>query len=150
MGWMMVTESVTMPLAGALGHRRQLHARIAAAGIIVLVPGLALVGLWPTPTGIACALGLIGIGAGALGPSLLALLGRQVKGAEIGVAVGMLQLSGDLGGALGPLVGTVLLARDLVTPYLVSAALTALAIPLAVALAREEGRVTAAGSSART
>jgi hypothetical protein len=40
---------------------------------------------------------------------------------------------------LGPLVGTALLANDLKTPYVVSAGLTALVIPLAVSLARREG-----------
>jgi MFS family permease len=138
MGWMLLTESVTMPFAGALGDRLRVHARVAALGLMVLVPGLAIVGLWQTSTGLACGLGLIGVGGGALGPSLLALLGREVRGGERGVAVGMLQLCGDVGGTLGPLIGTALLATNLTTPYLVSAGLTALALPLAISLARRE------------
>lgn len=155
MGWMLVTESITMPLAGALGDKARMHARIAAVGLMALVPGLAIVGLWATATGLACGLALIGVGGGALGPSLLALLAQHVKREERGVAVGMLQLCGDVGGALGPLVGTALLATDLTTPYLVSAGLTALVLPLAIYLARSErarerdrameGAVTAAG-----
>jgi MFS family permease len=138
MGWMLLSESVTMPVAGALGDARRCHARIAALGLAILVPGLAIVGLWQTSTGLGVGLALIGIGGGALGPSLLALLGRLVKGEDRGVAVGMLQLCGDVGGALGPLVGTALLANDLTTPYLVSAALTTLTLPLAISLAQKE------------
>jgi MFS family permease len=153
MGWMLVTESVTMPLAGAFGDRARMHARVAAAGLVVLIPGLAIVGLWATATGLACGLALIGVGGGALAPSLLALLAQHVKGEERGVAVGMLQLCGDVGGALGPLVGTALLANDLTTPYLVSAGLMALVLPLAIALARSEqarGRAAAVGSGSVT
>jgi hypothetical protein len=45
---------------------------------------------------------------------------------------------------LGPLVGTALLASNLTTPYLVSAGLTALAVPLAIGLAVDESRASAA------
>ena len=121
-----------------LGDRLHSHARTSALGLAVLVVGLATVALWQTSLGLGCALCLIGVGGGALGPSLLALLGQHVKGDERGVAVGMLQLCGDVGGMLGPLVGTTLLASDLMTPYLVSAGVTALAMPLAIGLALEE------------
>jgi len=147
MGWLLVTESVTMPVFGSLGDRHHAHARFALAGLLAIVPGLVAVGLWPTPVGLAVGLGLIGVGAGALGPSLLALLGAFVGDDSRGVAVGMLQLCGDLGGTLGPLVGTALLASSLTTPYLVSAGLVLLAAPLAVHLAsREARRLTAAES----
>jgi MFS family permease len=142
MGWLLVTESLTMPFAGWLGDRRRIHAQLAAQGLVALIPGLAIVGLWPTSVGLACGLALIGVGGGALGPSLLALLGQHVKGEERGVAVGMLQLCGDVGGTLGPLVGTALLATDLRTPYLMSAALTASVLPLAIGLAWRERRGT--------
>jgi MFS family permease len=138
MGWMLVTEALTMPVAGALGDRLRLHARVGGQGLVALVVGLATVALFQTSVGLACGLALIGVGGGALGPSLLALLDQHVKGDERGVAVGMLQLCGDLGGMLGPLVGTALLASDLTTPYLVSAGLLALALPLAFSLALEE------------
>ena len=138
MGWMLVTEGITMPIVWSLGDRLHSHARTSALGLAVLVVGLATVALWQTSLGLGCALCLIGVGGGALGPSLLALLGQHVKGDERGVAVGMLQLCGDVGGMLGPLVGTTLLASDLMTPYLVSAGVTALAMPLAIGLALEE------------
>ncbi len=138
MGWMLVTESVTMPLAGALGDRHGVHARVAATGLAVLVAGLVVVGLVQTFAGLSVGLGLIGVGGGALGPSLLALVGQRVAATERGVAVGMLQLCGDIGGTLGPLVGTALLARDLETPYLSTAALLALSLPFAIRLALDE------------
>jgi len=138
MGWLCIAQSLTMPLAGAFGDRRHMHARIAAAGLLIVVPGLVLVALWQTSAGLIVGLGLIGVGAGGLGPSLLALLGQEVKGGERGAAVGMLQLCGDVGGALGPLVGTAMLATDLTRPYLAAACLTAAVVPLALGLARRE------------
>jgi MFS family permease len=144
MGWMLVTESFTMPLAGSLGDRFHVHARIASSGLFALIAGLVVVALWQTSVGLGCGLALIGVGGGALGPSLLTLLGHYVKGEERGVAIGMLQLCGDVGGTLGPLVGTALLADNLTTPYLVSAGLLALGAPLAVGLARQERRQQAA------
>jgi MFS family permease len=146
MGWLLVTESVTMPLVGSLGDRRHAHARFALVGLLSIVPGLVIVGTWPTPVGLAVGLGLIGVGGGALGPSLLALLGENVSHETRGVAVGMLQLCGDIGGALGPLVGTALLAKNLTTPYLVSAGVVLLAAPLAIRLAVKEAGVTEEGS----
>ncbi len=146
MGWLLVTESVTMPLAGAMGDRWHRHAQVGGQGLVALVLGLTTVALWQSTVGLGCGLALIGVGGGALGPSLLALLGQHVKGEQRGVAVGMLQLCGDLGGTLGPLVGTALLATDLTTPYLLSAGLTALVLPLALRLAwaeRQEQAVTA-------
>jgi MFS family permease len=144
MGLLCVSEGLTMPFAGSLGDRRHLHARIAGQGLVVLVLGLLTVGLWQTSLGLAVGLVLIGIGAGGLGPSLLALLGQHVKGQEVGVGVGMLQLCGDLGGMMGPLVGTALLAGDLHTPYLLAAGLTALVLPLAIGLASDERKESAA------
>jgi MFS family permease len=138
MGWLLVSESLTMPLFGYCGDRRRAHARLALIGLVSIIVGLVAVGTWSSTVGLAVGLGLIGLGAGALGPSLLALLGQHIQADTRGVAVGMLQLCGDLGGTLGPLVGTALLASNLTTPYLVSAALATLAAPLAFRLAKAE------------
>ena len=72
----------------------------------------------------------MGIGVGAMSPALLALVGNAVSEGYRGRAVGALQLCGDFGGMLGPLVGTTLLASSLRTPYLATAALLAGFIPL--------------------
>jgi MFS family permease len=146
MGLLLVAESVTMPIAGAVGDKKQMHARIAAKGLAVLVSGLLVVALWQTAPGLATGLVLIGVGGGALGPSLLALLGQLVGSHERGVAVGMLQLCGDVGGTLGPLIGTAILAHDMRTPYLVAAALTASALPLAAGIALKEARGVVRGA----
>lgn len=140
MGWLLVSESLTMPLFGHLGNRHHAHARLALTGLGSIIVGLVAVGTWSSPVGLAVGLGLIGVGGGALGPSLLALLGQHIKAQTRGVAVGMLQLCGDLGGTLGPLVGTALLASNLTTPYLASAALATLAAPLGFRLASAEAR----------
>jgi MFS family permease len=77
---------------------------------------------------------------GAIAPSLLALLGIEVSPNRLGRAAGVLQLYGDLGGALGPIVGTELLAHGSATPYLLSAGLLVLVLPIALWLGRRERR----------
>ncbi len=134
MGVMVVSSVIFMPLAGRLGDRYRIHAPIALAGLVALVPALVLTALLPTAAGLLVGLGLMGLAAGALSPSLLALVGDIVPGERRGVAVGMVQLCGDIGGTLGPLVGTVLFTGGLRAPYLASAVLIACFIPLAARL----------------
>ncbi len=136
MGVMVVSSVVVMPLAGRWGDRHRMHAPVALAGIVALVPALVLTALVPTAAGLFVGLGLMGIAGGALGPSLLALVGDIVPGERRGVAVGMVQLCGDAGGTLGPLVGTVLFTGGFRTPYLATAVLIACFIPLATRLVR--------------
>jgi hypothetical protein len=54
--------------------------------------------------------------------------------------VGLLQFCGDVGGTLGPLVGTALFAGDTSVPYLGTAAIVACAAPLSIWLAVLEAR----------
>ena len=136
MGLMVISSAIMMPLAGRWGDRYRVHAPVALGGLIVLVPSLALIALVPTASGLLAGLALMGLGSGALSPSLLALVGNIVPQDRRGVAVGVLQLCGDIGGTLGPLVGTVLLAGSLRAPYLVTAFLLACFIPLAARLVR--------------
>jgi MFS family permease len=49
---------------------------------------------------------LIGLGMGILNGPLLALLSDMVPATRRGEAVGCVQLFGDVGGTLGPVVGT--------------------------------------------
>lgn len=134
MGVMVVSSVIVMPLAGRWGDRHRIHAPIALVGLIVLVPALVLTALLPSAVGLFAGFGLIGLAAGALSPALLALVGDSVPGERRGVAVGMVQLCGDIGGTLGPLVGTVLFTGSLRAPYLASAVLIACFIPLAARL----------------
>jgi MFS family permease len=82
------------------------------------------------------ALLLMGAANAALGPSLLALMGDVVPPDRRGMSAGMLQLCGDVGGTLGPLVGTALFAGGAETPYLATAGLTVCFIPVAVWVVR--------------
>ncbi len=132
MGWLVLAEAIAMPPLGRLGDLRDAHAKIAAAGLLLTVPGLVLIALAGGPSTIAIGLGILGIGVGALGPSLLALVGRLVAPERRGLGVGALQVASDVGGSLGPLVGSALLGGSLVLPYLVTAGVNALLLPVAI------------------
>jgi MFS family permease len=137
MGLMVVSAAVIMPFAGRWGDRLRIHASIALVGIIALPPSLALIALAPTALGLVAGLTLMGVATGALSPSLLALVGEIVPQERRGTAVGVIQLCGDIGGTLGPLVGTVLFVGSFRAPYLVTAILLACFIPLATRLVHE-------------
>ena len=145
MGWMIVVDAALTPVAGRLGDRWHAHARVAAAAMTFLVAGLAVVGLSHRVTGLAIGLALVGAGGAGLGPSLLVLMGSLVPKERRGTGVGLMQLCGDVGGMLGPLVGTALFAGDTAVPYLATAGLVACFVPLAVWLGRRETRATATG-----
>jgi MFS family permease len=138
MAWMIVIDAALTPLAGRIGDRWRAHARVAAAAMAFLAAGLAVVGLSGRVTGLAVGLTLVGIGGAGLGPSLLVLMGGIVPREQRGTGVGLLQLCGDVGGVLGPLVGTVLLAGNAAAPYLGTSALVACFMPLALWLASTE------------
>jgi MFS family permease len=144
MGWMIVVDAALTPLAGRIGDRWRAHARVAAGAMVFLVAGLALVGLSDRATGLAVGLALVGAGGAGLGPSLLVLMGNLVPRERRGTGVGLMQLCGDVGGTLGPLVGTALFAGATAVPYMATAALCACFIPLAAWLGRVEARPAAA------
>jgi MFS family permease len=103
-----------------------------------LAAGLAVVGLSFGVAGLAVGLALIGVGGAGLGPSLLVVMGSIVPSERRGTGVGLLQFSGDVGGTLGPLVGTALLAGNAALPYLGTSALVVCCMPLALWLAGVE------------
>ncbi len=141
MGWMSIVDAATTPLAGRLGDRYRAHARVAAVAMALLVVGLAIIGLAATEAGVAIGIAFVGLGAAGLGPSLLVLMGAIVPPERRGIGSGLLQVSGDLGGMLGPLLGTSLFAGNTAVPYLGTAALVACIIPVALWLARIEAAV---------
>jgi len=146
MGIMVVVSALVMPVAGRIGDRYRVHPSILLGALAALGPSLAVVALAPTPAGLVTGLSLLGLSAGALSPSMLALLGDVVPQERRGMGVGALQLCGDLGGTLGPLVGTALFAQSFRAAYLASAVLVACFVPLGILLARwarERTRVTA-------
>jgi MFS family permease len=147
MGWMIIVDAATTPLAGRLGDRWKAHARVATGSMAILVGGLAVVGLSFHASGIAAGLALVGVGTAGLGPSLLVSMGAIVPPDRRGTGVGLLQLCGDVGGMLGPLVGTALFAKDTRVPYLLTAGLVACFVPVAAWLARLEMRPMATDAS---
>jgi MFS family permease len=140
MGLMTVIDAATTPLAGRMGDRWHAHAKVATGGIVLLIPGLVLVGLSSGTPGIAAGVALLGLGAAALGPSLLVVMGSIVPAERRGTGAGLLQLCGDVGGMAGPLVGTALFAGSTAVPYLGTAGLLACFIPVAAWLAQVETR----------
>jgi MFS family permease len=144
MGVMTVIDASATPFVGRIGDRWHAHARVAAASLVLLVPGLILVGLSSGALGIVAGLAFIGLGAAGLGPSLLVLMGAIVPRDRRGTGAGLLQLCGDLGGMLGPLVGTALFTGSTAIPYLGTAAMIACFVPVALWLAGIERRAVAA------
>jgi MFS family permease len=130
MGFLVVFMLLVAPLAGRLSDRRGLRARVVMVGVAAMVPGVLLIGLATSSTSLALGLALVGLGMGALTSPLLALLGDLVPTGMQGSAVGCLQLFGDAGGALGPVVGSTMVGRATAVPYVATAALLALVLPL--------------------
>ncbi len=144
MGWMVIADGAATPLAGRLGDRLRAHARVAAGAMALLVAGLVVIGLSTRAASLFTGLGILGLGAAGLGPSLLVMMGAIVPRERRGTGVGLLQLCGDAGGMLGPLVGTALFAGATEIPYLGTAALVACFTPVAVWLATVEARAARA------
>jgi MFS family permease len=140
MGWMIAIDAASTPIAGRIGDRWGAHARVAAAAMVFLAGGLAVVGLSFRIPGLLAGLFLIGVGGAGLGPSLLVVMGGIVPNERRGTGVGLLQFCGDVGGMLGPLVGTALLAGDTALPYLGTSALVLGLTPLAMWLASVESQ----------
>ncbi|HEX8909772.1 MAG TPA: MFS transporter, partial [Anaeromyxobacteraceae bacterium] len=94
-----------------------------------------------TAAALAAGLMLVGAGTGLLAPALLALLSDVTPPETRGSGVAMLQLFGDAGATVGPLLGTVLLSRSDVAAYVGSAALLVLLLPVAAWLGAVERQV---------
>jgi MFS family permease len=138
MGVMIVVDATTAPVAGRIGDRLGAHARVATFGMVLLAAGLAVIGLSRQAGGVAAGLGLVGLGTAGLSPSLLVLMGRIVPKERRGTGAGILQLCGDVGGVLGPLVGTALLAGSSALPYVGTAVLVLAFLPVTQWLAGVE------------
>lgn len=138
MGLMSVTDAVCTPFLGRLGDRLRAHARIAGVSTAVVALGLVFIGLTTHVAGTALGIVLVGLGTAGLGPSVLVLMGAVVPPEDRGTGTGLLQLCGDVGAMLGPLVGTTLFADSISLPYLLTAVLVACFIPVAFSLASIE------------
>jgi MFS family permease len=141
MGSVIVVDALLTPIAGRIGDRWHAHARVATFAMVLLAVGLVVVGLSHRTKGLALGLMLVGAGGAGLGPSLLVIMGSIVPRDRRGTGVGLMQFCGDVGGMLGPLVGTSLLAGPTAVPYVATAALAACSVPLALWLSRVEARM---------
>jgi MFS family permease len=135
MGAMVLVMGAATVAASRLTHRRRAHAWTATAGLVLLVPGLLLIGYSDSIPALTAGMVVLGAGAGALSASLLALIGDLVRVERRGSAVGLLQLCGDLGGFAGPIVGSALLTISPATAYVGPAVLAGCMVPLGIWLA---------------
>jgi DHA1 family multidrug resistance protein-like MFS transporter len=152
MGVLVVFMILVAPLAGRLSDRRGWRAWVVMVGIGVMIPGVLLIGFAHGAAVLGAGLALTGLGMGALTTPLLALVGDLVPAEVRGSAVGCLQLFGDAGGALGPIVGTSLLATTSAS-FAASAVALALVLPLCawlVVAERTHGQAGEAGATRST
>ena len=124
----------TLCMAGATLATGRLSDRVGDRSLIVLPGTLALgvgftvAALRPTLAGTLAGVALVGVGAGSVGPSLLAYLGDISPADGVGRLGGVYNALGDLGSTLGPLVSLpVANAVGTGPTYLGSAGLAALA-----------------------
>ncbi|HEX7665283.1 MAG TPA: MFS transporter [Polyangiaceae bacterium] len=141
MGLLVISEGVSMPFLGRLGDRKAAHAWVAAVGMTFMIPALLVIAGAKTPVVYALGLALLGTSVGALGPSVLALIGDLVEPHLRGLAVGAIQVCADVGGAAGPLFGTTFFATSIALPYEVSALVIASFVPAAFWLTRARPQV---------
>jgi len=136
MGILSISDAAFTPFAGAIGDRKNAHAEVAAVSLAISAFGLIAIAFADGVLGTGIGISLVGLGAAGLGPSVLVMMGVIVPADRRGTGAGILQLCGDAGGMLGPLVGTTLFAGSTTGPYVVTAGLVALFIPVALRLAR--------------
>lgn len=134
MGWMTIVDAAATPIAGRIGDRRRAHGWVAAISLVLVIAGLLVIAPRFGATGLVAGLAIVGLGSAGLGPSLLVVMGSIVPRERSGAAVGVMQLCGDVGGMLGPLVGTAILSGG--AAYVAAAVLLSLMLPLAIDLAR--------------
>lgn len=125
-----VQGALIHPLTARFGSHRLL-----VAGMAIIAAGLVLLssvdrGDWVT---FIVALGLLAVGSGISGPSMLALVGDAADPARRGEAMGFQQSSTALGRIAGPVLGGLLFDHvNVPAPYIAGAALTAIGLVIAV------------------
>jgi MFS family permease len=149
MGVLVVFSAGASVIAGRLGDRWRAHTGFGLGGMAILIAGLVAMIWADSPAALFAATGLVGCGMGTMNPSLVALVGLFVKAELRGSAVGAVQLLGDIGGSLGPVVGATLLMRSTGAPFAVSAVVVALALLIGPWLVRAE-RASRAGAELET
>ena len=132
------------PLAGRISDRPGGRAPLVAGGLAAMALGILATGFAASASSLGGGLALVGLGMGTLTTPLLALVGDVAPPEVRGSVVGAMQLFGDAGATIGPLLGTVLLGRSDVIAYAGTAALLVFVLPVAAWLAIVERRMTMA------
>ncbi len=122
--------------------RLVLRATLVAPSLAVLAVGFALVGTAPSLLLLILGTILIGVTYNGVTLPMMALLGDATDVRQHGPAVGIYQFFGDVGGTIGPIAGIEIGVRVGLAPlYLGIAALSLLAIPMALWLRHHERRL---------
>jgi len=103
---LLAAGAISVLWAGRRADRTKTRAVIAVQGLAVMIPGYLVLAETHHLWGLIMGLILVGAGMGTANVPLLALIGDFVDRQRRGSAVGVLQLFGDVGGVLGPLLGT--------------------------------------------
>lgn len=127
-------------VAGRLADRLRGRTSVALLGLALMIPGFLWLAWDQTAVwAVAAALMVVGGGMGMFNVPLLALLGDLVRPERRGSAVGSFQLFGDLGGSLGPVVGTTAVAAwGTHIPYLLTTGVLMAISPVGLWLWRSE------------
>lgn len=114
-------------LAPVLGEKK-----LALRGLVLVMPGLALIGLAPSETLLYVGLGFLALGSAFTTPSLSALVSLYAPESRQGEALGVFRSLGSLARAVGPLVAAVLYWQlGSVAPYVGGALFLLLPLGLA-------------------
>lgn len=146
---------VVVMQGGLIGRlvKRYGERTLLLAGLALLVVGLALLPLGTSIGVLLIALGIVSIAEGAITPTTTALLSFASPPGTQGATLGLSQGLGGLGRVLGPLVAGSLFTLHTGLPFLVSAALVAGALVVALPArfaphAIEQGAAISAGQMA--
>ena len=116
---------VTAPIAGYLMDRFGDRRIVAAAGVLVILAGFVVLVAGRGVDMVIVGVGLLAVGEGFAQPAVVVWTGDGTPSHLRGVVMGGLSTAGDLGAALGPLVGYALLeTTGLRSAYALCAALT--------------------------
>lgn len=118
------------PLASWLGE-----VGLIRFGLVLNVAGFGLLAFAASWFTLLAGLGLLVVGQGLVTPAVSSVAAGAVPGSQAGVALGWLQSAGGLARVVGPVLGGALYAIRSGLPYLVSAALTGLALFLVAGMA---------------
>jgi MFS family permease len=135
----MLEAAPTGRLLDRLGVRRP----VAALGVIVSLGGFALLAAGGGAGSVVAGVVLIAMGEGVLHPAVVVWTGDGAPAGLRGVVMGGLATAGDLGAALGPLVGYALLGTaGLGAAYLLCAGLLLSALLVLALGSRPDGRAS--------